>query len=228
MLIICPLKLEMTHLLNGFSVLGLSAPLQKCDKGISFAHFPEQKLTVSVGGHGKAQFALQTHYLALTHGPFENVLCVGSAGGLSLDVKVGDVVVAETTIEHDYNERFNSKASLPQFQAHEVLVRRFLGGDSEVRRMSSFSVFRGAVASGDEDIANHERAADLWQKTGALAVAWEGAGGARASRFLGLNYLELRVITDNARENVASSFTENLPGCMANLARLILESPPTR
>jgi nucleoside phosphorylase len=54
------------------------------------------------------------------------------------------------------------------------------------------------IASGDEDIVTIERAAELHTQTGAVAVAWEGAGVARACLFSQIPYLEIRGITDTA------------------------------
>jgi len=57
-------------------------------------------------------------------------------------------------------------------------------------------------------------------RTGALAVAWEGAGGARACHFSGIPFLEIRGITDSADSDAASDFGANLEGAMRNVAAL--------
>ena len=49
-------------------------------------------------------------------------------------------------------------------------------------------------------------------RTGALAVAWEGAGGARACHFSGIPFLEIRGITDSADSDAASDFRATLEG----------------
>ena len=85
-----------------------------------------------------------------------------------------------------------------------------------------FSVHIGIVASGDEDIVTHIRAEELQKQTNALAVAWEGAGGARAARFNNLPFIEVRGITDNARDDVPQSFSANLPVAMSNIGMVML------
>src|SRR5207302_4504673 len=52
------------------------------------------------------------------------------------------------------------------------------------------------------------RAAELQEATGALCVAWEGAGAARAARFSGLHFLEVRAITDGANHTAAVDFQD--------------------
>lgn len=61
----------------------------------------------------------------------------------------------------------------------------------------------------------------LHRLTGALAVAWEGAGGARACHFSGIPFVEIRGITDRADSDAASDFEANLGSAMGNVARLI-------
>ena len=61
----------------------------------------------------------------------------------------------------------------------------------------------------------------LHASTGALAVAWEGAGGARACAFNRIPFVEIRGVTDTADHNAASDFEENLEVAMRNLATLI-------
>ena len=65
-----------------------------------------------------------------------------------------------------------------------------------------------------------ERKRALHESTGALAVAWEGAGGARACAFNRIPFIEIRGVTDTADHNAASDFEENLEVAMCNLATL--------
>jgi adenosylhomocysteine nucleosidase len=83
-------------------------------------------------------------------------------------------------------------------------------------------VHYGIVASGDEDIITTDRATALREATGAIAVAWEGAGGARASLFNALPFLELRGVTDTANHEAPADFHKNLRSVMANLAAFVM------
>lgn len=78
------------------------------------------------------------------------------------------------------------------------------------------------MASGDEDVIDIERRRTLHQSTGILAVAWEGAGGARTCTFSSVPFLEIRGVTDTANHNAPSDFETNLEVAMNNVATLII------
>ena len=178
---------------------------------------PALDITLARGGLGKAQFALQTQHLLDTEPGWGLVVCAGAAGALVDELAIGDVVVATSTVEHDYHNKFNQRPR-PQFDGDPSAV-------AALRRVSlaptSFKVHFGPIASGDEDIVDPDRRRNLQQSTGALAVAWEGAGGARACQFGGVPFVEIRGLTDGATHNAPLDFERNLEAALANAATVI-------
>lgn len=175
------------------------------------------QMRLALGGHGKVHFALRTQSLLFETRP-QLVVCAGACGSLSPDVRNMDVVVAERTIEHDFKLRFVKKTE-PTFDGDGATVAR-LKKEFAIRA-GDFAIHFGVVASGDEDIIEAERARELRQQTGALAVAWEGAGGARAAALNGTPYIEIRGVTDSADSHAPNSFKENLTGAMRNVATVL-------
>jgi adenosylhomocysteine nucleosidase len=178
---------------------------------------PDLGVTLARGGLGKVQFAVQTQHLLDSCSDWDLIVCAGAAGALADKVSVGDIVVATTTVEHDYNNKFNKRA-LPKFDGAEAAIAQLR---SVSRSAKAFSVHFGPIASGDEDVVETERKKALHESTGALAVAWEGAGGAKACAFSGVPFVEIRGVTDTADHKAASDFEENLGVAMSNLATLI-------
>jgi adenosylhomocysteine nucleosidase len=215
-LIICPLKKELVGLTEGFAKLGWEFESQATNR-LSLSVERSRGVTLAIGGHGKAQFGVQTQHLLAELGDVTKMICVGAGGGLAEHLVVGDLVVGVKTLEHDYAERFSPDAKIPEFTAHE----NWIENAKRVASASSYKVYFGVVASGDEDIVDAHRARELYMKTGALAVAWEGSGGARACLFNSIPFIELRAITDNARDSVPESFAKNLARCMHNAAHFI-------
>jgi adenosylhomocysteine nucleosidase len=217
LLIVTPLQEECDFLLQSCAGRGFAAERAMIGR-LPVAQLPDLGVTVARGGVGKAQFAIHTQHLLDTHAGWRAVVCAGAAGGLADDLAVGDVVVATLTVEHDYQNKFSARPT-PQFDGDSATI-------ADLRRAATtsetFRVRFGVVASGDEDVIDDQRKQALRQATGALAVAWEGAGGARACAFSGVPYVEIRGVTDAANHAAPADFETNLAVAMSNVATLIV------
>jgi len=215
-LCVAPLQAEVDCFTQSLLEQGYGSTVAQIGR-VAAQHFPALAITVARGGHGKTQFGVQTQHL-LDHAPdVEAVICVGAAGALAEDLAVGDLVLATETVEHDYTERFSSHP-LPRFAGNAALLATL---QQLPLHSLAFGMHFGIIASGDEDVIELERAAALRQATEACAVAWEGAGGARACAFSDIPFVELRGITDTADHNAPAHFKVNLRIAMANAAALI-------
>ena len=215
-LIVTPLAEEHHLLVQRLRDRGVDAEGQAV--GAIQAHaLPALDVMVAHGGHGKTQFGVQTRYLLDTLPSVARVLCVGAAGGLARGIAVGDIVVAVVTHEHDYNLKFVQRPQ-PRFSGDPEIIEQFRA----LPQPDGYDVHIGIVASGDEDIVERERGGALHEQTGALAVAWEGAGGARACALTGVPFVEVRGVTDSADHDAAADFETNLALAMANIADFLL------
>lgn len=170
------------------------------------------------GGLGKAQFAVTTQHL-LDNLPSPSLaVCAGVAGSLIASARVGDVIVGTATVEHDFNPRALDRQP-PEFDGSA----RHLAALRDACRVAreEFRVRLGRIASGDEAIVDPARAGELRARTGALAVAWEGAGGARAAAFSQVPYVEVRGISDMADHEAVDTWKANLPNAMRNVASVV-------
>ena len=215
-LIITPMKEELEFLLQSCTKAEFYAKSAMIGR-LPVVRIPDLDVTLARGGLGKVQFAVQTQHLLDTCSDWDLIICAGAAGALADEVSVGDVVVATTTVEHDYNNKFNERA-LPKFDGARTAIADL---KSASHSTDTFNVHFGPIASGDEDVVETERKRMLHESTGALAVAWEGVGGAKACAFSGVSFVEIRGVTDTADHNAASDFEDNLGVAMNNLATLI-------
>jgi len=219
---IAPRTLVLTPLAEEWSMLVRACEERQSTevlKGLKLpcCYVPAWRMALAQGGHGKTQFGVQAQYLI---GRFPNVtllVCAGAAGSLDADLSVGDVVVGTETVEHDYRLLFATRP-LPRFRGDAASL-------AILRRAAShrlgFRVGFDTIASGDEDVVTSARAAQIRAQTGAVCVAWEGSGEARAATFNGIGSLEIRGITDAADKEAPQDFARNLPIAMANVFRLI-------
>ncbi len=216
-LIVTPLQEELDNLYNSLFVLGLTSHPDKIGK-LDVHCFPEIDVTLARGGHGKTQFGIQAQHL-LDHAKFDLVLCVGAAGALAPEVRIGDLIVATSTLEHDYNIKFVVRPK-PQFAGDAKSIEQIKALDLSD---ADFKVHFGIMAGGDEDVIEVARGAELYKAHNALAVAWEGIGGARAAAFSEVPYLEIRGVTDTANHEAPVVFDANLKIVMKNIAFLLYQ-----
>ncbi|MFN2188693.1 MAG: 5'-methylthioadenosine/S-adenosylhomocysteine nucleosidase [Candidatus Promineifilaceae bacterium] len=216
-LVITPMHEEFTFFARTCLDLGYQGENNTYGRSAAIS-YPSLELVLAIGGTGKVQFAVQTQHLLDSGIEPALVICAGAAGALVEDLSVGDVIIGENTVEHDIREGFINK-QLPVYTADESIVESFLAISPEIE---DFQVHRGTIASGDEDIVGFERRKELHETTGAVAVAWEGAGGARACRFSAVDFIEIRGITDGADPNAAEDFEKNLHIAVTNIARFII------
>jgi len=214
-LIVTPLPEEYDDLYKSLVSYRLKSEQSKIGK-LDVHRFSEIKLTLARGGHGKTQFGIQTQYI-LDHEQCDLVICAGAAGALAPEVKIGDLIVARTTIEHDFNNKFSVKPK-PQFHGDTNSLKQL-----KALKLpdADFNVHFGIMAGGDEDVIDVARGAELHKTHNALAVAWEGVGGARACAFSAIPYLELRGATDTANHEAPVVFDINLKIVMKNIAHLL-------
>lgn len=213
-LAIVPTEGELDELLQAITRRGHTVALTT-DARLPTHHVRSLQLAVTLGGLGKCQFAVQTQY-QLDRDRWDLVVCAGAAGALVDDVEIGDVVVATETIEHDI--RKVGRPLLPHFVGDEATLARCR---TTLPALAACRVHFGGIASGDEDIVDSQRRLACQQATGALAVAWEGAGGARACVFSGVPFLEVRGIADKADHTGPRDFKINLRTAIENVSTVV-------
>jgi adenosylhomocysteine nucleosidase len=215
-LVVTPIAEEINCFLQSCAEQGIRSETIVVGK-LPVTYFSALGVIVAQGGLGKAQFAVQTQHLIDTCPGLHVVICVGAAGALVNGLSIGDVVVATETVEHDIRNKFG-RPLLPRFGSAKAIVDALQKMSPATR---AFQVHFGPIASGDEDVIDAARRQEIHRLTGALAVAWEGAGGARACQFSGIPFVEIRGITDSANSTAAADFAMHLHRALGNVATFI-------
>ena len=114
-LVLTPMKKEYAVFARSCTERGCVGEFQNFGR-ITVTNYPELNLSLARGGTGKVQFAVRAQHLLDSGLQPDLVICAGAAGALVDHLSVGDVVVGESTIEHDIQERFIDKP-LPMFKA---------------------------------------------------------------------------------------------------------------
>lgn len=164
-----------------------------------------------------------------------SVIFTGVAGSADPEVRIGDIVIAESLIQHDMDTRplfprFEVPLTgLAKFSSDRELsnqldyaARQFLNDDLKqaipITQRQLFQihrprVHRGLIASGDEFIASSDRLQELRAHfPDLLAVEMEGAAVAQVCFEFGIPFSVIRTISDCANEQSPVDFLAFIRG----------------
>ena len=163
----------------------------------------------------------------------QRIVFTGVAGGIGQDVRVGDMVVAETFVQHDLDASplfpryqvplydktgFDCDAALSQLLAEAAADALQSLGASELLQQSQLNsappqVHRGLVATGDRFVNGVQEALALRSSLrnagwAPLAVEMEGAAVAQVCHDYGIPFAAVRTISDRADDQAHLDFAK--------------------
>lgn len=175
-----------------------------------YGNLEGQPVALVLCGCGKVNAALSATLLA-GHAKVDRILVTGLSGGLAEGLNVGDIVIADSFIQHDMDAR-------PLFPQHEIPFEGFSVIEAEPnlrdlltvaaqemlaeKRPSGLEaarIMQGLVATGDQFISSQEgRSALLKALPKVFCVDMESAAIAQICRTADLPLGVMRVISDSA------------------------------
>jgi adenosylhomocysteine nucleosidase len=182
-------------------------------------HLHGQDVVAVLSGIGKVS-AATTATLLIDRFKVQRIVFTGVAGGLGPGVKVGDVVLARSFLQHDMDAsplfprhevplygraRFEADAALAdalELACERMLhrLRQQLGAPTiEAFGLQSPKLHQGLLISGDRFVATTAESAALQHELpDALAVEMEGAAFAQVCHDFGVPLAVVRTISDRA------------------------------
>ena len=167
------------------------------------------------------------------------IALTGVAGAIDPSLAVGDIVVAERTIQHDTGvitpqglERYQA-GHIPFFNPTDefgytpssqllatarAVIDEVEPGPVLGRRPS---VYAGTIVTGDQFLADPATRDRLFAEIGAQAIDMEGAAMAQVASHVGSDHIVVRSISDLAGETSSIDFDRFLPEVAANSARFM-------
>ena len=161
-------------------------------------------------GVGKVNAALAV--AALVHTGATEALFTGVAGGVAPGLAVGDLVVATDLVQHDVDvtalgyPRGQLVAEPFAWTADPALTAEVTQAARAAVAGSGSRVHAGRIASGDQFIADPERARGLHTDFGAWCAEMEGAAFAQACADYGLPFAVVRALSDTADGTAPEDF----------------------
>ena len=201
------MKEELEATLNGIEVINDYEIF-----GLKFyeAKYDEKDLILVECGMGKVN-AARCAQILIDNLKADCIINIGVAGGISQDLNICDLVIADKLVQHDFDLRpLNfERGFIPNVGMYvpcdEYLIN--LAKDIKVKRKT----FVGTIASGDIFITDEVMAKKINDKFNALCVEMEGASIAQVCFLAHIPCLVIRAISDSPnRENNNITFEEFL------------------
>ncbi len=151
-------------------------------------------------GIGKVNASIATT-VALENFNIKNIVFTGVAGSLSNDLNIGDVVISDALVYHDFIIPDPSEDNIKECFMYP---NKADGGLVEQTKSAAISVMEankvhiGTIATGDEFITDKAKLKHISDKFHAMATEMEGASVAQVASIFEKPFVVIRSISDKA------------------------------
>ncbi len=153
--------------------------------------------------------------------PIKLILFTGVAGGVNKNLKQWDIVLPDSLIQYDLDARpifdkfvipsLKISKLKPKKKIHELIYSGLVKAKNNNKLINFGKINKGLIGTGDQFIANNSDLKKLINDIPNLdAVEMEGASVAQVATQENIEWIIIRVISDNANESAALSFTQFL------------------
>lgn len=205
----------------------LENPTEEKISGVTFVtgRFSGKDVVVAKCGVGKVFAALCAEAMLMRFSP-EMIINVGVAGCLDPQLKIGDIVIASTVVQHDMD---TSPLGDPPGLLSDINVIH-IDADKRVTSALEKSVASlglsyavGTIASGDQFVSSRDKKDYIISQFGASACEMEGAAIGHVCYVNGVPFGILRAMSDGADNGAKLDFPEFTRLAAANSTNVITE-----
>lgn len=196
--------------------------------GIEFisGNISEKPVTLAQCGIGKVNAGICAQIM-ITHSSADMIINTGCAGTLDSSLKIGDIVISEDAVQHDFDITALgfAKGEIPFtgisfFKADEKLANAAAEAASKT---GNSQVRLGRICSGDSFISRNEQKTAITDSFGGSCCEMEGAAIAQVCYLNNVPFVIIRAISDNADEGADISFDEFKKTASVISSNVILE-----
>ena len=169
-----------------------------------------KKVTLAKSGVGKVN-AARCAQIMIDNMKLDCIFNIGVAGSTSKDIEIGDIVIGEKLVQHDFDlTAFNhEKGYITNVGSIYIDSDPFLVGVAEKAEINT-KVHKGVIASGDIFCTEEKMSQKIANKFNALCVEMEGASIAQVCFLSKIPFLVIRSISDSPNGNNKVDFDEFL------------------
>lgn len=154
-------------------------------------------LILCLSGVGKVN-AARTSQILIDNFNINYIFNIGVAGGLSSNLNILDIVVADSLVQHDFDiTSFNHpKGYIPNIGVNIKSSDYLVSVAKNVSKKMNLKINVGVIASGDIFVTNMMMSNKINNKFNALACEMEGASIAQVAYLSNIPFLVIRSISD--------------------------------
>ena len=170
------------------------------------------KIIIVESGVGKVNAARITQIL-IDKLEVEEIINVGSAGALNEELNIGDIIIADKLIQHDFDITAfkHNKGYITgvgeYIETDKILIEKFKNSAYKIENRT-YKIKVGTIASGDIFCTDSKMKDKIHSKFNADCVEMEGAAIAQVCYLDKIPFIVIRSISDTPNGNNASIFDE--------------------
>lgn len=181
-----------------------------------------QNIILTESGIGKTNAARTTQILIDYYKP-EAIFNIGVAGGIAKNLKVGDVIISTSLVQHDFDiTAFNHpKGYIPNIGNNIPIDNKLLNTTKTILDTNNISYKEGLIASGYIFCTKESMATKINTQFNALCVEMEGASIAQTAYLSKTPCLVIRSISDCPDNNNKVTYEEFLETSSNKVAQIM-------
>lgn len=170
-------------------------------------------------------FAAMTTTLLIDKFNCEHILFTGVAGGVDEDIEIGDIVLADKLVSHDFDITHfgHKKGHVPDFGIYSNSCDKLLNKAKLICDELKIKTHVGTIATGDIFINSYELKEEIKNEFNAKAIEMEGAAVGQICQSFNVPFLIIRSISDKASGEANLDFKKFVEIAAKNSSNIIIE-----
>lgn len=158
---------------------------------------------IALCGPGKVNAAICAQLMITKYNP-KAIINTGVAGALEKNIKIGDIVLADSVVQHDMDTSavgdargFISGINLVEIPCTKSINEKIKSAAAQLNE----NIHSGIIATGDQFISDKEKLSDIKNTFKAIACEMEAGSIGHVCLVNNVKFAALKVISDNADDN---------------------------
>ena len=188
-----------------------------------------KEVVVVRSGIGKVNAAMCAQTMILRYHP-RLIINTGVAGGMGKGIKISDIVVADSVVQHDMDtsdlgdpKGFISGIDRIQIPCDEELNDKVRAAAGAVEGLACH---QGIIATGDQFVGSKDKLNRLMEEFGAVACEMEGGSIGQVCYINKVPFTVVRAISDNANDDAHMDYPKFLKIAVKKSFELLTELMP--